>query len=621
MKKKLLTLCLAATMITSFVGCNKDKTPDPAQDTPPAVTQTAENQPAEQPAEPAAPAAPDTAPAPAPAPAPEPINYPTLNHIDVADYHAINTEQSNSLLQFVPADTPILMASVGNFKYGTPEADAYFRKASQVATQYLDLAIKKQQGETIDAVQSAAPDIRNEMQAYGLEIIQNLEATKALIGDLTPQKLAEFGLSPTQTDTFVFYLTETGLPVIKMTFGDAQQLMTTIKMIFNKIGDMNVELTPYKIADQDWLLYGENEEGFIFNTDGGILTISVLFKNIEPSTTLLKPAAKPMTETQFKSYIGSNDISVAVVDTKKLVALFDKSSKARETYEKIRLISPNNDNQTSCIKDFNRLASIVPQLTMSSSLSTAADDLLISPRITATIADKEYLGILKKVRTAAPNLSFKPSDLGNFSAALVIPEMINLLKAVGKRVKQTPYTCRELKHELNDLADLDEMAGEIPPETYNVSAINVVLHELKPLPGDKYSIDLKLAVLGNNLAKVLQESMAKTESVPPEFANLKYENGTVNQINLERLDLPVTMQLLFTEKGVYVANSGEDIKALSEVPTSDTQMASIGISNTVLPLVGDAYPELSLVGAFVKRLSMNLNIEDNKVILEGQIFF
>ena len=584
--KRLLLTMAAAGMIFSFTSCKKAEEPAKPADTP---------QQAETPVQAEAPVANPTPEVPAPA------------AVVISDW---KKEDVNSLLMFVPDNSPFVVGSTRELDYNHPVIKKLFTMYSQTMDKYVEL-MNKLSTETDS----------NMLDDEAKKTFQASLKMMNMVSDLLKDYHAvapEFGLNPDHQDQII-YLDGSNL-VAKVTVDDSNKVKSKMNELFRMLPDMSENMFKTKevmIGNEPWLyasfsdnntndspiqaqiddLKAKRDEAVkannteaverfnetianlerLNNTSGnddylsimnfaihygqGVVTVVLMAneKDFDNYARFLRPAPKPMD----KATLGAAEPNVIALGFLDNVNGFDKlmAGEARKILEDIINMKYTDD----CNREFKEIIANYPKLSLA--VRVDGDNKFIMDS-TLSFSDKESLKKLQEYHTPSlPILSDKTQIGLKFNLAL--DKLLAHIIGLADSLSTTSYKCALLSEIATQAKQLPVLVTDpqfrvVKMAISGISGLNLSLDQLTFDKNNQVkTLEGIVNITGPSISDVATLAIPSLSTEIPAVANLSVDGKPIT-VDLSNLaNIPVKLNANLTQTDFTAATSSYNVKNVS----------------------------------------------------------
>lgn len=513
----------------------------------------------------------------------------------------------NSLLGYIPADSPVVVVSTRQVDVSHPA----FSKMLSKGLRYYDDSLKAYERQLDEY-----PD------ETGTRVLSSLKSLRPLIENFETNA-PEWGLDPKGHADAAIYMDGDSF-VVKLTVADIQKVKAKMDTFLSdwiliakqEVNSPEIKFTELKAGNSTWYVHDISAEFedikdtgaelpsmLAYNLDNNIITFTTV-KSGDTATLekLLKIKDKPLT----KDALGKVETDVQVigyVDNVKLVTQL-LNSETGKTIAK----EGNFELTPVCIKDATSLVSMFPKLRFNSKLDPSGE---ASANAVLEMSDKEEL---KKIQAlTVEHLAVGSNNsLAFFNLNLDLENSIAYLQDTLKRLNERKFECESMNPLVPELW-VETFNGIVGPQTKLItstfSGVNIAIDKLN-LEGKSLDVEAVANVSGPKLASNYPMLAGMAAMKDPELGKLLImKKGEIKNIDLsEQLQMPIKVNALMTDNDIVVGTETYDVKALSEGKrTKDGTILSFGFNAAIVNSLG-----LDLGGITVpdSTSSLSLGVSD-----------
>lgn len=520
----------------------------------------------------------------------------------IGDSFTADVAISNSLLQYVPADSLMVFASTMPLSADNAMLrhlmQSYAKLFASIKTDDL-AAMYDELGKEVDGIKLGE----------GVKFL--LDEMMPLLKDYKPEALEKFGFDPKAPVDSIAYFNGTQIVTKQNGIKDAAVLSAWLNKVIEKFGLTSVDET---IAEQPWKTFALKDVGVVgVNISGNILTLVVtLTENKEAAySSALKPSDVPYSLDSLKTLAGKGSVYAAgYLDNVKLAqAILTADSFIYKIVSKLDSTFTAPTFSEPCVAEITALAARFPRLIERMYLrELSPENISVGSQTTLAINDAENLTKIQSLVRDVPNLGVSAdTGLGSFTVGLDLIETITYMKTIGEKIEKAPYTCEHLET-LNGLKSLQDATVGPGSAQMALTAVRAIVEELT-LDVNKNPTDVKLraGMLGSDLVPALKE----IAQVSPALASLKYENNVKESISLaDMVGINKNIDLVFNETGAFAATPEADVLSIAQSGVENSiDLVNVIIGVEVLKmLIGDELPPEQQGMLFFNRIYYGLGV-------------
>lgn len=468
----------------------------------------------------------------------------------------------NSLLEYVPADAPIVVATTRNFNIDSPEIKSFLEKA---------LVYQEKTMAQLNTVQD--PDAKQMVDAAK----KAMESYAALLKDYKNEAV-NWGLEPSGRQDSVTYISKTHI-VGHATVVDADKLKGKLQALLDGYLSMGEsKLFKSKTIGSDdnaWTLYQPDQmpgaelslPSFVLRFHKNLVTFVVVQGEPDVNTLadLVKPVAKGLSKDALGK-IGKDAAAVGFADNANLVDLLQIPA------VKAILNAADIELDDACVPEFKALAANFPRIHFVERL--LKDGVMLADS-TLVFSDKAELKKLQALHAGSVDLK-SAKTLANLSINLQLDKAIPYLSDLSKAVAAKNFKCGMLSDFSRQLSSLPKMASDPDVTKYAsaVSSIGVIVDDFNM---ETKKVDASLMISGDKLGELVPEisQMLSAMSMPVDI-----KKDEVTKFDLEpMIGWPVSLDMTYGNTDFAMATTGHDVKAMTKLSkTTSTDFVQLGLA-------------------------------------------
>lgn len=462
----------------------------------------------------------------------------------------------NSLLGFVPADTPLVMMTTRSKDLGSLKS------------------LYAQAGSTLDKSLSFLTEDDTPDDALDKETIDLFRSYVTLVKDPVGEG-PKWGIDFAHTDSVVYVAHDHF--IAKMTVADSAKLQEKVDAFAKgtKDGSILTRKTLQSGNDQ-WVIYSMDPDikesldlsvsidSVAVNYGKDVVTMVLVASDVKPESLakMLQPAEKSLTKSAFK--IG-DEVSVGYIDN---VRAFDTIVKLLKSASQDDMPFDLSD---VCVNEYKTVLSGYPR----TDFKVNGDEKAIDVRYTLEMSDKTMLAKVKTLHAGTLVLA-NDKTIGAVNLAINLGKTFALMSEIADQEAKKTYQCESLKEWQDTLKSAKTLSAVTAPYQKlldNLTGVSVAVNQIDVSNPADMKIEAAVAVSGSDVNKVVKETVQTMGDTGELIASFIPADDDVKSVDLKALvEIPVTIDLFMNAQGLVAATAPFDVKALAAgkmKPTTD----------------------------------------------------
>ena len=526
----------------------------------------------------------------------------------VQSIKAWNKSDVNSLLAYIPADTPTVLVTTREVDSSHPAFSTLMKKSLK----YYD-----------DSMKSFERQLSHYSDETGKKVYDSLKSLRPLIENYEANA-AEWGLDPKWHTDAAFYSSNDTF-VVKITVADSQKVKAKLDSYIaewtraaKQDTDSPITFTELKAGSSTWYVYVATAElkdindskaslpsMIAYNLDNNILTLT----SVKPGDTatlekMLKIQDKPLTKDALGK-IEKNAQAVGFVDTIKFTNQLLNSDTTKD------LVKESADFELTpvCVKDINSIVAQFPKIRFVAKIEPTGE--IISETV-VQMSDKEELAKIKALTIDHLTVGGENS-MAAVSLNLKLSDAIQYLQDTTKRISEHKYECESMNPLIPDFWTMTILGLSNPKVKMITSAFtgaNVAIDKLN-MAGNNIEVEAVANLTGPKLASDYPMLAGMAALSDPKLGQLLImKKGEIKNIDLaEVVEQPLKVNALLTDTDIVVGTETYDVKAISSGKrTNDGTILSLSINTAIVNSLGLPLDDISIPDSTV-GLSIGVNDE------------